>query len=87
MEDVLGAAFGECGRKVGLLALALTCFMGNSAHVQFIADQFMLLQGTGGGFVATIVGDNKAVQQAVTSLLFGLLALPWCFKKNLSELR
>ena len=86
-EDVLGAACGEFGRKLALLALALVCFMGNSAHVQFIAAQFMLLQGEGGGFVATIFGGDLRLQQAITGFLFGLLALPFCFKRSLAELR
>lgn len=86
-EDALGAAFGEGGRKIALLALALVTFMGNAAHVEFIAGQFMLLQGEGGGFVATIFGGDAGVQQAITGFLFGLLALPFCFKRSLAELR
>mgnify|MGYP006979917263 CR=1 FL=1 len=47
----------------------------------------MSLEGEGGGFIGSIVGSDPRVQQAVTSILFGVLALPFCFKRSLSELR
>merc|ERR1711964_203706 len=71
--------------------MAIACFTANCAHIQFATNQFMILQGgssgQGCGFVCAIVGDDQKTQQVVTTCLFGIAALPFCFKRRLGELR
>ena len=86
-EGVLQSAFGEAGRKVALASLVIACWTANCAHFQFISQMFVKLQGSGGGFIDTLVGGSEKVQQSVTMLMFGLFALPFCFKRRLGELR
>ena len=86
-EGVLGAVFGRAGRVVTLVSLAIACFTANCAHFQFVATMFDALNG-GAGFVATIAGaDNPKARHALTMALFGLVALPLCFRRRLGELR
>ena len=86
-EGVLRAAFGEAGRKVALVALALACFTANAAHVQFISEVFLALNGPTGGFIGTLVGGDAKAQQAAAALMFGAAAMPFCFRRTLGELR
>jgi hypothetical protein len=86
-EGVLRAAFGEAGRKVALVALALACFTANAAHVQFISEVFLALNGPTGGFIGTLVGGDVKAQQAAAALMFGAAAMPFCFRRTLGELR
>ena len=51
-EGMLQAAFGTSGRTVALVSLAIACFTANAAHLQFISDLFVKLNGEGGGYFA-----------------------------------
>jgi amino acid permease len=55
--------------------------------MQFISGMWVEMGGEAGGIMNTLVGDNKDVQQFATKVIFGGLALPLCFKRQLSELR
>eukprot|EP00937_MAST-01D_sp_MAST-1D-sp2_P005408 g5408.t1 len=86
-EGVLAHAFGEPGRQLALVSLAIACWTAQCSHFQFIGSVFVALQGPGGGFIGTLVGDNAKAQRAVSMLLFGVFALPFCMKRRLGELR
>jgi amino acid permease len=60
--------------------------------MQFIGNMWVEMGnqskvGPQGGIMNTLVGDNDKLQQFVTKLFFGVIALPLCFKRQLSELR
>jgi amino acid permease len=87
-QGVVGAALGRHGRSAALLALAFSLFTANCAHVQFISEVFTDMAGPGGGFLGALVGrDSAKAQKTAAMLLFGGLALPFCFKRRLAELR
>lgn len=86
-EDVLARAFGPAGRVMALVSLAVSTLTANCAHMQFVGQTWVEMGGPGGGIMATLVGSDDGLQQFVAKLIFGLLALPLCFKRQLSELR
>jgi amino acid permease len=86
-EDVLHHVFGSVGRAVALISVALSTFTGNCAHMQFAASTFMEMQGPGGGFIQTLVGPNVKLQHVAAMMMFGIVVLPLCFKRQLSNLR
>jgi len=86
-EDVLRHAFGDIGRTAALISLAMSTLTANCTHLQFISQMWVTLGGAQGGIMHTLVGPDDDVQQFVAKLIFGCMALPLCFKRNLSELR
>ena len=88
-EDCCAGTFGAAGRVTSLLSLFVACLTANCAHFQFIASSFLQLDnGTSdGGFVRKIVGTSPTAQTIFVMSLFGLCALPLCFKRRLGSLR
>lgn len=86
-EDVLRHALGPVGRAVALISLALSTFTANCAHMQFVASMFVEMQGPDGGLMQTLVGPDVKLQHLATMIVFGIITLPLCFKRQLSELR
>jgi len=86
-EDVMYHAFGPAGRAMALVSLALSTLTANCSHMQFVSSMFVEMQGPEGGIMKTLVGPNLRAQQFTAMLIFGGLALPLCFKRQLSDLR
>lgn len=86
-EDVMGNAFGSFGRTLALVSLAISTLTANCAHMQFVGNMWIEMMGSGGGIMNTLVGPDDRTQQFAAKLIFGTMALPLCFKRQLNELR
>jgi len=84
-EDVMGSAFGGFGRTLALVSLATSTLTANCAHMQFVGNMWIEMMGPGGGIMNTLVGPDDATQQFAAKLIFGAMALPLCFKRQLNE--